>query len=432
MVGALCDPRLQTVTEYSPPGAFRPSRLRLHPGPTHLRLMRMTAGAVGLAGLVFGILAIGPFVEQHQHEMRPLAVLSFAVLVGLPVAIGLWGSWAPLPVLMTLAALESVVLPLVLVAWPLTHGDASIQSDGIPWPLGISALPIVCLALIARGAFVWGYLGLIGALTVYVMFVSNGAEEALLLAVQTGLYAASFSSIFVGLVLVGLQSAERLDLLQAGERVGAARNAARAAREGERARFDGLIHDGVLSTLLMAGRADQLHGDHVRQARNTLAQMERIASGTSATGVLSAERVIFEMRRLASQHSVHFVVEVGEETTIDDLRLPAEVVEALLAAGGEAMRNSNAHAAGRQSGVSALRQPPRRVERRAELWLHADVVVLGVRDDGVGFDPERVRPERMGVARSIVGRMNEVQGGYAVVDSRPGRGTLVTLGWLRR
>lgn len=177
MVGALCDPRLQTVTEYSPPGAFRPSRLRLHPGPTHLRLMRMTAGAVGLAGLVFGILAIGPFVEQHQHEMRPLAVLSFAVLVGLPVAIGLWGSWAPLPVLMTLAALESVVLPLVLVAWPLTHGDASIQSDGIPWPLGISALPIVCLALIARGAFVWGYLGLIGALTVYVMFVSNGRRR---------------------------------------------------------------------------------------------------------------------------------------------------------------------------------------------------------------------------------------------------------------
>jgi hypothetical protein len=55
-----------------------------------------------------------------------------------------------------------------------------------------------------------------------------------------------------------------------------------------------------------------------------------------------------------------------------------------------------------------------------------------VRDDGVGFKQSLVRPERLGVARSISGRMNELPGGYAVIDSRPGRGTIVLLGWVRR
>ncbi|MET1019089.1 MAG: hypothetical protein ABWX62_03810, partial [Microterricola sp.] len=237
----------------------------------------MTAGAVGLGGLVFGALAIGPFSGQHPGGPGPAAVLSFVVLLGLPIVIGAIGSWAPLPVLPALAACEAAALLVVLVLWPIVHGGAH-QHQGMPWPLGISALPIVCVALVMRGFFVWGYLGVVGVLTVVVTFTGSPGSEPLLVAVQTGIYASSFAAIFVGLVLVGLESAERLDRLQEAERLNTARNAARQARESERARFDGLIHDGVISTLLMAGRSERLSADQVRQAEDTLAQLESIGA----------------------------------------------------------------------------------------------------------------------------------------------------------
>ena len=49
-----------------------------------------------------------------------------------------------------------------------------------------------------------------------------------------------------------------------------------------------------------------------------------------------------------------------------------------------------------------------------------------VRDQGVGFSRSRVPPDRHGIAESIEGRM-ERNGGVAVIESEPGRGTEVRL-----
>jgi signal transduction histidine kinase len=49
-----------------------------------------------------------------------------------------------------------------------------------------------------------------------------------------------------------------------------------------------------------------------------------------------------------------------------------------------------------------------------------------VRDEGKGFDPERVPPDRRGIADSIRGRMQR-HGGGATVLSTPGEGTEVQL-----
>lgn len=406
------------MTEPTPRVPFRENYLRLNPGPTQLRLMRMTAGAVGLGGLVFGALAIGPFSEQHHEGPGPTAVLSFVVLLGLPIVIGAVGSWAPLPVLPVLAACEAAALLAVLVSWPIMHGGP--HHHGMPWPLGIAALPIVCMAIVMRGYLVWTYLGVVGVLTAIVTFLGSSGQEPLLLAVQIGLYASSFAAIFVGLVLVGLESAEHLDRLQEAERLTTARNAARLARESERARFDGLIHDGVISTLLMAGRSERLSTDQMRQAEDTLAQLERIGAEAPLTGPVSTAQLLSRLRRLAAQYRIP----IDATIVSDRLSVPAEAAEALLAACGEAVRNSIEHA----EGELAIHQ----VERRIEVRTSDDAITVGVRDDGVGFEQSLVRPERLGVARSISGRMNELPGGYAVIDSRPGRGTIVLLGWVRR
>lgn len=295
----------------------------------------------------------------------------------------------------------------------------------MPWALSISAVPIVCMALVMRGAFVWGYLVLIGVLNAVVTNAASVGSDSWLVALQTGLYATSFAAIFVGLVLVGLQGAERLDHLQAVTQAQAVSAAARAARERERARFDGLIHDGVISTLLMAGRAPQLAPEHVQQARDTLAQLERLGSGTLSAGTINAELLISRVRRMAEYSSIDVFVDVAPDAA--ELTLPAEVAEAVLAAAGEALRNSIEHAAGENQTPDAAAS----VARELELRVSAAAVTLSVRDDGVGFDPNELRPERMGIARSIQARMQGVAGGYSAIDSRPGQGTVVLLGWVR-
>jgi signal transduction histidine kinase len=55
-----------------------------------------------------------------------------------------------------------------------------------------------------------------------------------------------------------------------------------------------------------------------------------------------------------------------------------------------------------------------------------DAVEVFIRDRGKGFDPDTVPPDRMGLAGSVVGRM-ERHGGSARVRSAPGEGTEVSL-----
>jgi signal transduction histidine kinase len=54
------------------------------------------------------------------------------------------------------------------------------------------------------------------------------------------------------------------------------------------------------------------------------------------------------------------------------------------------------------------------------------MVSVFVRDRGRGFDPDAVPADRKGLAESVHGRM-ERRGGAAVIRSRPGEGTEVSL-----
>jgi signal transduction histidine kinase len=54
-------------------------------------------------------------------------------------------------------------------------------------------------------------------------------------------------------------------------------------------------------------------------------------------------------------------------------------------------------------------------------------VTAFVRDQGVGFARSSVPADRRGIAESIEGRM-ERNGGVALIESEPGRGTEVAFG----
>mgnify|MGYP003463857116 FL=1 len=82
----------------------------------------------------------------------------------------------------------------------------------------------------------------------------------------------------------------------------------------------------------------------------------------------------------------------------------------------EALRNSVRHA-----GVGA--------RRWAFVWVAVGEVRVEVGDDGIGFDPVMIDPQRLGVRGSILARMRALPGGAGTVVSAPGDGTVVVLTW---
>ena len=101
--------------------------------------------------------------------------------------------------------------------------------------------------------------------------------------------------------------------------------------------------------------------------------------------------------------------------------LPPQVLAALREAVLEALRNVECHARGRDA--------RRRVRALLTVRQVRDGVRVVVRDDGVGFDPADAPQVHLGLRLSVRERMDALPGGWVQVDTAPGRGTRVFLGW---
>jgi signal transduction histidine kinase len=90
----------------------------------------------------------------------------------------------------------------------------------------------------------------------------------------------------------------------------------------------------------------------------------------------------------------------------------------------EALRNVVKHARASHVMVSLQGSPP--VDRqRADAWQGR--VVLGVKDDGQGFDWGQVGPDQLGL--DIMRERAAMVGGRLDIHSRPDEGTEVILDW---
>ncbi|QEO08650.1 sensor histidine kinase [Protaetiibacter larvae] len=187
------------------------------------------------------------------------------------------------------------------------------------------------------------------------------------------------------------------------------------ATEAERVQVDAIVHDSVLTTLLSAARAETAEAKELaaRMAGNAIGYLRNAVSVTPPGDAEVSVAVLGS--RIADAASA-----LSEPVTVDadDAgagRVPVAVAEAVYSAAVQAMVNSLQHA-----GEGAVRW--------AEVRATADGVLVEIGDHGVGFDPDGVPTERLGVRVSILERVASV-GGSARVDTAPGRGTLVALRW---
>jgi signal transduction histidine kinase len=107
--------------------------------------------------------------------------------------------------------------------------------------------------------------------------------------------------------------------------------------------------------------------------------------------------------------------------------MPGRVAAALAQAAGEALANVARHAGTDEAWVAVRPCSPAPGSAGSAGTVLAGVSVV-VRDEGAGFDPDRIGPDRLGVRRSIVERVAD-WGGRATIESAPGAGTVVSLAW---
>lgn len=232
--------------------------------------------------------------------------------------------------------------------------------------------------------------------------LANGAS------VDTGGRLASIASTVVFYALAGVAAGYVTSLLRrAQDEVAAARAREDVART---------LHDGVLQTLAVVERR-ATDPDLARLARRQERDLRQYLAGAIVSGGRGANgRVDLAscLREAAGRFEETFGGRVEVIVADDVPRLDARRCEALIGAATEALNNAGKHGGATKVVVY--------VEPADEGGLFCSV-----KDDGSGFDPAAVT-ERIGLGRSIRGRVTEV-GGRVEVRSRPGDGTEVCL-WL--
>jgi signal transduction histidine kinase len=340
------------------------------------------------------IYALGFQIAVNDDLEQPvIGWLLFAVLIGWSVAcavaylqgFGRRPGW----VLAEIAVVVALMLTTEVIAsnqWVL---------DNQSWPTTLWATNATISA-----AILWGPIA--GMLTGVAVVAASAALKGYV-SVDVGRNATIVIELAVGLAVgMAAQTARRAhaELEQA---------ARLAASLEERERLSRQVHDGAMQVLALVSRRGREIGGETAKLAELAGEQERalrrlISSGDTKTGALTDIGAL--LRQRASDR-------VSVSVPADPVLLDANVADELYAAAANALDNVAAHAG---------------PDAHAYVLLEdlGDAVTVSIRDDGVGIADgrleEAVGEGRVGVAKSIVGRMNWL-GGSAKLNTGPGCGT---------
>ncbi|MFI2232167.1 sensor histidine kinase [Nocardia testacea] len=405
------------------PDAAHRVRAVLSPGrgaeqePAAYRVLRALGLVIGLAGTLAALFELPEIVLQHRGVPLPWSLLTVSIAFGmLPVLVGVSLCAGPRSIrpVAGAAALGYLAAMVLLLA----HLPSIAAAPGPVWAYRLMAVGVLAAALAWHPLLAGGYLVLAVALPGASLFFLLGATS-LPQALDAFARDATLCLLMLWCVVYARRAGARVDRETVRSSELAAAVAGTAARERERARFAALIHDAVLSTLLEASRAAGPAPVLRDQAQRALDRLDETRIAESQPEILDADSVAGFLRSAVNgvSRSVECTVRRRDSGAI--LRMPWHAAGTVAAALVEAVRNSLRHAA----------VPGRPVRHTVTVTVDADRLRVVVRDDGAGFDPHAVPPDRLGVAVSILGRMRQLPGGAGFVDSVPGAGTAVTLLW---
>jgi signal transduction histidine kinase len=332
---------------------------------------------------------------NRDLEHSAIAWLLFAVLMG-------WSAACAVAYLQGFGRRPAWVLAEIVVVVALVLSTDVIASDqwvadNQSWPTTLWATNATISAAIA-----FGPIG--GMLTGVVVMAASAALKGYI-SVDLGRNATIVIELAVGLAVgMAAQTARRAH-------AELERAAKLAASLEERERLSRQVHDGAIQVLALMSRRGREIGGETAELAELAGEQERalrrlVSSADAEPEVGELTDVGALLRRRASDR-------VSVSVPADPVLLDGNVAEELYAAAGNALDNVAAHAG---------------PDARAYVLLEdlGDAVTVSIRDDGVGIPAgrleEAVDQGRVGVAKSIVGRMNWL-GGSAKLTTGPGCGT---------
>ncbi len=312
---------------------------------------------------------------------------------------------------------------VILVAVAIEIWLGPPRADHAPWLWAATGVAIVCAAVAGGLRWAIGY-GLALAVTWALLRASpSGGAMGTRLATCDGIFL-FVGGVGVAAVAVGMiRAARQADALAAAVIRRETAASVGAAVTAERDRLDRIVHDDVLTALAVAANADDdddaATTSSVRAlAAATLRRIDTMATTTIPDGEIAGGLWLQLAEETARNVTPRVDFHSEMSPSSESATLPAAVVEALVAAMREALRNAIAHAdASRITATCTL-------EGSAEL-IAAHVVVC---DDGIGFEPSQVEPDRLGMRASMLSRMTSIGGDCAISRGENG-GTRVELAW---
>jgi two-component sensor histidine kinase len=308
------------------------------------------------------------------------------------------------------------VLTLALLfTWPL-HFDSSIVlpesfKPWIWWLLGISA--------VAAGISFRFWLGVVYIFVVsfgwFALRVSpSGGSGEIVLAIQDSVHLFILASIGTVMAAAVRWQAAKTDFAHQNLILSGVKSAQSQAVSLEQSRLDALVHDSVLTSLLVAAKAQT--PQEISLARESAAEaIRKLDADNESVKLPTTFTQVSFFEALSNRiHEVYPNFEVSLEQT-NDSQLPASVSEALTEATLQAVDNSSKHAGSAS-------------KRYVSLQSHGTGLKIVVSDNGKGFRPSKISRDRLGIQLSIIGRVKAV-GGRVFIRSEPGKGTDVVLEW---
>ncbi|AHH20211.1 putative two-component system sensor kinase [Nocardia nova SH22a] len=377
-------------------------------GPAEARITRLFARFIS-SGYLFYLALMAPSIAGEAAVLASWWTVSAVTAVyGPPIVLGVVSFHRDLRWTRRAAAASALGFIIAALTWPLAWNGELLRADA--WISTIPGLAGLAAAVVWRPA--WTLAALICAVVPVQLinhFCRAPGHNGVL--VPDLMFAMSFCLLYVCAALMAMRTGRLLDATRAEAHEAAAAAAAASARTVQRARFNALLHDWAMSTLLAAARGT--HRAEVRhQAELALAKLDDVEA--EGSGAYTADAVAAHLRTAVADVDERLAVSCGESPS--GAAFPAEPVHVLGAAVSEAVRNSVLHA-----GASAA--------RTVVLSLADSRIDIVVADDGAGFDTTRIASHRLGLAVSIVERVRGLPGGAVDVTSRPGAGTTIHMSW---
>jgi len=328
-----------------------------------------------------------PVTRHRRDQLRNASVA--AITVGALLVVRSTGLWLGDPFMVPLA---------VIVAGLALLGVLRPDVGGRPWDaLNGSGLGDLAAGRHAAARVIGGTV--LVSLGLILVGIGGGVSTS----VRAGVFATALTVLGIGVVL-GPWMARMVQ--------GVAEERRERIRVEEREAMAAHLHDSVLQTLALIQRTADDPRRTVTLARRQERELRDWLYGTPDAGSTTVAGAVLAMAA---------DVEAAYDVTIDVVLVGDRPVDDRMVAMVSAMREACVNAA-KHSGVGAI-----------SVFVEVGSGTVGpggveafVKDRGCGFDRTDAKPDRRGIADSIVGRLQRV-GGSAEIESSPGDGTEVHL-----